>query len=144
MKGPDYTGHAYGPDSPELKETLGELDRQMTRLVELFARKAGTGQTVLAITADHGMPSEPAGGRRHYPDEIVALINQRFDPAGKRVVQYYGDASNNQMYLDTARLRSLGFTLKDVAALVGAQGFIAAAFTEDEVRAAQLRLPSMQ
>jgi hypothetical protein len=50
MKGPDYTAHAYGPDSPEIKETLSELDRQMARFVALLARKAGVGQSVAAGT----------------------------------------------------------------------------------------------
>jgi hypothetical protein len=75
IKGPDYTAHAYGPDSPELKATLTELDRQMARLVELLERKVGAGQAVFAITADHGTPGEPAAGHRHHPDEIVARLS---------------------------------------------------------------------
>lgn len=141
MKGPDYTAHAYGPDSPEIKETLSELDRQMGRFVALLARKAGVGQSVIAITADHGMPPEPAAGSRYYSADIVPLLHERFDPAGKRVIQYYDDAANNQLFIDTQRLQSLGFALKDVSAWLGAQDYFAAAFTEDEVKAAQARLP---
>lgn len=144
MKGPDYTAHAYGPDSPELQETLAELDRQMTRVLDLLTRKAGAEQLVVAITADHGMPPEPPPGRRHYPDEVVALIDARFDPTEKKIVQYYGDAGNSQMYVDTARLRTLGVTLNDITALLQAQDFFAAAFTEDEVQAAQSRLSSLK
>ena len=145
MKGPDYTAHAYGPDSPEIKETLGELDRQMATTLDILNRKAGgPGRIVVAITADHGMPPEPAAGRRHYIDDIVTLIHNRFDPAEKKVVQYYGDAGNGQLHIDTARLRALNLTLKDVVALLEAQNFLVAAFTEDEVQAAQSRLPSMK
>ena len=67
---------------------------------------------------------------------MIALIHQRFDPGGKAVVQYFGDAADGQLYLDTARLRTLGFSLKDVATFLESQDFIRAAFTEDEVRAA--------
>jgi hypothetical protein len=141
MKGPDYTGHAYGPDSPEIQATLTELDRHMTRLLELLDRKAGAGQTVMVVTADHGMPPEPRDGRRVYPDDVVAAIHQRFDPKGKAVVKYYEDAANNELYIDTARLGSLGFSLKDVATMLEAQPYYAAAFTEQDVRAAQSRLP---
>lgn len=137
VKGPDYVAHAYGPDSAETRETLRELDRQMTALVELIERKAGRGRSVMVVTADHGMPAEPRPGGRHYADDIAAVIHQRFDPVEKRVIQYYGDTANNQIFIDTARLQALGFTLKDVAALLEAQDFIRAAFTEDEVRAAQ-------
>ena len=135
MKGPDYTAHAYGPESQELRATLTELDRQLTAYLALVEKKAGPGRSLTVITADHGMPGTPAAGRRHHTDEIIPLINKRFDPEG-RIVQYYSDAANSQFYLDTARLQSLGFSLKDVAAMLEGLDFVAAAFTEDEVRAA--------
>lgn len=140
MKGPDYTAHAHGPSSPELKETLAELDRQMARILATLDQKAGPQRSVVVITADHGMPDEPRTGHRHYPDDIVASINQKFDPTGRAVIQYYGDPANNQMYVDTSRLHKLGVSLKDVAAFLEAQEYFAAAFTEDEVRAAQASL----
>jgi hypothetical protein len=143
MKGPDYAAHAYGPASAELKETLAELDRQITAYLALVDAKAGPGRSLTVITADHGTPGEPAPGHRHYLEEIVPLINARFDPAGK-VVQYYGDAANNQIYVDTAHLRSLGFSLKDMAVMLEGLEYYAAAFTEDEVRAAAARLPRLQ
>ena len=144
MKGPDYTAHAYGPASAEQRETLAELDRQMTKILELLDKKAGPGRSVVAITADHGMPGEPKPGHRHHPDDIARTLTERFDPKEKRIVQYYTDAANNQIYLDTARLATLGFSLKDVAAFLETQEYFAAAFTEDEVRAAQSRLPSIR
>jgi predicted AlkP superfamily pyrophosphatase or phosphodiesterase len=140
MKGPDYTGHAHGPDSAEIKETLAELDRQMGKLLELIDRKAGPGRSVVAITADHGMPAEPAPGRRYYLDEVKDAIHKRFDPQDKALVQYYDDASNNQVYVNLARLRTLGHSLKDMAAMLEKEPPFAAAFTEDEVRAAQAKL----
>jgi Type I phosphodiesterase / nucleotide pyrophosphatase len=137
LKGPDYVGHAYGPASAEMKEALSELDRQVTRAIEIVARKAGAGRSVVAIAADHGMPAEPPAGGRHYVDDLASLIDRRFSPGGGTVVQYFNDAANNQIYLDTARLRSLGVSLKDIAAFLESLGFFAAAFTEDEVRSAQ-------
>ena len=141
MKGPDYTAHAYGPDSAEIRATLAELDRQVARLLELLDRKAGKGRSVVAVTADHGMPPEPRSGERVYTAAIKDAVHARFDPEGKRVVQYYEDAANNQLYIDTVRLQSLGFSLRDVARMLESMPPFAAAFTEDEVRAAQARLP---
>jgi predicted AlkP superfamily pyrophosphatase or phosphodiesterase len=140
LKGPDYVGHAYGPASPEVKEELAELDRQVTRALAIVARKAGNGRFVATFTADHGMPGEPRPGGRRYLDEISTSIDKRFSPSGGTVVQYYSDAANNEIHLDTAKLRSLGFSLADVASFLQAQGFFAAVYTEDEVRAAQSRL----
>jgi predicted AlkP superfamily pyrophosphatase or phosphodiesterase len=139
MKGPDYTAHAYGPDSGEIRETLAELDRQITRVITALDRKAGPGQTVIAITADHGMASEPTGGhRRIYWDEVVEAVHRKFDPVEKKIVRYYEDPANQQIYIDSARLRALGFSLKDVAAFLETLPYIQAAFTEDEVRGISL------
>jgi predicted AlkP superfamily pyrophosphatase or phosphodiesterase len=133
MKAPDYTAHAHGPESKEQRETLAELDRQIAAYLALIDTKAGPGRSLLVISSDHGMPPEPK--KRMYPDEIVAALNNRFDPAG-RFIQHYGDPANNQLHIDTARLKSLGFTLKDVATFLEGDLF-AAAFTEEEVQAAQ-------
>ncbi len=141
MKGPDYTAHMHGPDSAEQRETLAELDRQLTAYLALIEKKAGPARSVTVITADHGMPGEPKPGRRFHPDEIIPMIHKRFDPEG-RIVQYYGDAAGYQLHLDTARIQSLGFALKDIATFLEGLDMFAAAFTEDEVRAAQARLPA--
>jgi hypothetical protein len=103
-------------------------------------KKAGAGRSLTVITADHGTPGGPGPWRRHHTDEIIPLVNKRFDPEA-RIIQYYGDAANNQLFIDTARLQSLGFSLREVAAMLEGIDYIAAAFTENEVRAAQARLP---
>lgn len=139
LKGPDYTSHAYGPDSPEQAATLAELDRQVAAYLQLIEKKAGPGRSLLVITADHGQPAEPPPGGRVYLDDVIARLNTRFDPEGK-FMNYYNDAANNQLHLDTARLRARGFSLKDVAAFLETLPVFEAAFTEDEVRAAQARL----
>jgi predicted AlkP superfamily pyrophosphatase or phosphodiesterase len=139
MKGPDYIGHAYGPDAPETRDTLAELDRQMARVLDALGRKAGANGVVTVITSDHGMPAEPAPpGHRHYGDDVVKRIHDRFDPEGRTVLQYASDTANSQIYLDTARLNARGFSLKDVATFLASLDFIAAAFTEDEVRSTPL------
>ncbi len=139
MKAPDYVGHAYGPASPEIAAALAELDRQLAHLLRILERKAGAGRFALAVSADHGMPGEPPPGGRHYLDDIARRIDARFSPAGGSVVQYFGDAANNEIHLDTAKLRSLKVSLRDVAAFLEADVPFAAVYTEDEVRAAQQR-----
>jgi predicted AlkP superfamily pyrophosphatase or phosphodiesterase len=140
MKGPDYTSHAHGPDSAEMRATLAELDRQVTEYLASIDRKAGPGRSVLVITADHGQPPQPPAGGRVFLDDLIAQLNKKFDAEGK-FISYYNDAANNQLHLDTARLQSLGFSLKDVAAFLEGLEAFQAAFTEDDVRAAQARLP---
>ena len=132
LKTPDFVAHQYGPDSPEMRETLAELDRQVARLIEVLEKKTG-GRHVLAITADHGMPAEPAGKAvRVYSDEVVKLVHDHFDPQGELVRHY--EPENSQMAIDMNRLATLNKTLADVAQFLERQPFVLAAFTEDEVR----------
>ena len=140
MKGPDYTSHAYGPDSPEQAATLAELDRQVAAYLALMDKKAGAGRYAIAITADHGQPVEPPPGGRVNLDDVKAQLNKRF-AAAVPFINYYDDAANNQLHLDAAKLQASGISLKDVAAFLESLEVFEAAFTEDEVRAAQARLP---
>ena len=57
-KGADFVGHKYGPDSDELRATLGAMDRHLARMLSALEAKVGENY-LLAVTADHGMPSEP-------------------------------------------------------------------------------------
>ena len=140
FKTPDFVAHSYGPDSPELRETLAELDRQFARLLDAVERKA-PGRYLIALTADHGMPGEPSGtARRAYTEDIVRLVHDRFDPEAKLVLHY--EPENCQLAIDVDRLTGLKHTLKDVARLLEQQPFVFAAFTEDEVRRAAMLLPA--
>jgi hypothetical protein len=140
LKGPDFVGHAEGPDSPAMRETLAELDAFVARLLDLLDAWAGPGESVLVLTADHGMPGEPAPGRRHDIAELRRMLNEQLDPGGPGVIAYYGDPADAQMFLDEGRVAALGLSARDVAAWLETLDFIAAAFTADEVRAAQARL----
>ena len=137
LKVADFIGHAYGPDSAELRAGLAETDRQIARILAVLDRKA-SGDVVVAVTADHGMPSEPPSGGRHYAENIVKLLHDRFDPEGK-LITHYG-AENSQFSVDRRRLAERGLTLEKVRDAVQALPFVFAAFTEGEVRrAAQAR-----
>lgn len=131
----DFVGHKYGPDSDELRVTLGEMDRHLARMLGALEAKVGN-DYLLAVTADHGMPSEPSSpDRRHLAPAIVDLLHEKFDPAGKQLVTSY-EAENAQIFVDEERLSSLGLTLRDLADFLESQPFIFAAFTNGEVRRA--------
>jgi hypothetical protein len=138
MKTADFVGHQYGPGSPEIAETVAAIDTALGRLVAAVEKKAGAGRAVVVITADHGMPGIADPGQRHFATRIVGDLNARLDPEGKRVVRHY-ESSNSQMFVDRARLRELGLTLKDVSRYLESLPFVFAAYTEDEVRKAARR-----
>jgi Type I phosphodiesterase / nucleotide pyrophosphatase len=141
LKVADFIGHAYGPDSAELRSGLAETDRQIGRILALLDRKAGR-EVVVGITADHGMPSEPPLGGRHYAEDIVKLLHERLDPEGK-LVTHYG-AENSQFFVDHRRLAERGLTLSQVRDAVEALPFVFAAFTEDEVRRSAGEAPGLR
>jgi len=132
-KGADFVGHKYGPDSNELRATLGEMDRQLARILRAIELKVGN-DYLIAVTADHGMPSEPSSpDRRHFAPSIVDLLHERFDPGAKQLVTSF-EPENCQIFVDEERLSSLRLTLRDLAHFLELQPFIFAVFTHDDVR----------
>jgi len=139
-KGADFVGHKYGPDSEELRITLGEMDRHLARILDALERKVGK-DYLLAVTADHGMPSEPPSAeRRHLAPSLVDLLNNKFDPEGKQLVTAF-EPENLQIFIDEERLSKLGLTLADLASFLRSQPFLFWAFTSDEVRKAAAATP---
>lgn len=135
LKGADFVGHQYGPDSKELQLTLASMDHQLSRILAALEAKVGK-DYVLAITADHGMPSEPSSpDRRHYASSIIDALHQKFDPDAKKLVTSF-EPENCQIFVDEERLSQLGLTLKDLAHFLESQPGIFAVFTIDEVREA--------
>jgi hypothetical protein len=131
-KGADFVGHKYGPDSSELRVTLGEMDRHLTRMLRALEAKVGNNY-LLAVTADHGMPSEPSSpDRRHFAQSIVDLLHERFDPEAKQLITSF-EPENSQMFVDEDRLSALHLTLRDLAHFLESQPFVFAVFTHDDV-----------
>ena len=134
-KGADFVGHKYGPDSSELRVTLGEMDRHLARMLRALEAKVGNNY-LLAVTADHGMPSEPSSpDRRHFAQSIVDLLHEKFDPQAKQLITSF-EPENSQMFVDEDRLSALHLTLRDLAHFLESQPFLFAVFTHDDVRLA--------
>jgi hypothetical protein len=134
-KGADFVGHKYGPDSRELRVTLGEMDRHLTRLLRALEAKVGKNY-LLAVTADHGMPSEPSSpDRRHFAQSIVDLLHEKFDREAKQLITSF-EPENSQMFVDENRLSALHLTVRDLAHFLESQPFVFAVFTYDDVRLA--------
>ncbi len=136
-KGADYIGHKHGPTSPEMAATLSEMDRGLARLLQALEERTA-GDYLLAVTADHGMPSEAK--ERHFAPRIVNSLHEKFDPGSRTLITYY-EPENAQIFVDRERLAALKLTLGDISAFLQSQSYIFAAFTEDEVRRAAARLP---
>ena len=134
-KGADYVGHKHGPESRELAATLAEMDRHLARILKAVEAKVG-GDYLIAMTADHGMPSEPkTKDNRHFAPHIIDMLHARFDPDAKSLITYY-EPENSQIFVDLDRLAALKLTLEELASFLQSKPFVYAVFTEDEVRRA--------
>ena len=64
----DSVGHVYGPNSPEVLDTLLRLDRALGELLDFLDRKVGRDNVAISLSADHGvMPSPEYLGRQELP-----------------------------------------------------------------------------
>jgi len=59
----DRVGHQFGPFSPEVFQTLLELDESLGQLLEELDRTVGEGRWVLGFSADHGVATMPEYAR---------------------------------------------------------------------------------
>jgi hypothetical protein len=75
----DRTEHQFGPDSAEARRAIVRVDDEIRRLIATAKAQGIWGETVLFVTADHGMqsvaPDRAAG--RHYPLVLFGRELQR-------------------------------------------------------------------
>ncbi len=140
----DRVGHAYGPRSHEVQDTLVRLDATLGKLLDHLDEKVGAGNYVLALGADHGVadvPEQITGGGRQSGAQIVAAV----ETALKGV---YGQgpfvAANayTDLYLRKGvydRLKKDPKTLKAVKDALLALPGLAHVLTADEVSTPQAR-----
>lgn len=80
----DRVGHQFGPFSPEVLQTLLELDQSLGLLLEALDSTVGEGRWVLGFSADHGVVTMPEHARtlgidhadRILRDETLAKLTE--------------------------------------------------------------------
>lgn len=84
---PDSTGHKFGPDSPERRAMVRQVDRTVGYLRNSATRHGIADQLNIIITADHGMTTVQRGGS---VDEIVLskIPNFSFSDLAFHLVDY--------------------------------------------------------
>ncbi|HYN85792.1 MAG TPA: alkaline phosphatase family protein [Pyrinomonadaceae bacterium] len=116
----DYVGHRYGPYSHETMDAVLRVDRQIGALLDFVDSRVGLRNTVVALTADHGVapiPEHSASlrlpGARVKQEEIREKIKEGLrdrlapnDSAGRAddyLLEY--TAKNGNVYLNLEALR---------------------------------------
>ena len=116
----DYIGHNFGVNSKEIEDTYIRLDKDLERFLTYLDTTVGAGEYTVFLTSDHGavdVPSYlssvkiPAG----YLDN-----NDRKKKFNLFLKTTYGteaivkNVSNNQIFLDRNKVKSLGLDLAEV------------------------------
>ena len=55
----DYIGHLFGPSSLEAEDNVLRVDRLLADLFEFIDQQVGLDQTLIVVSADHGMSEAP-------------------------------------------------------------------------------------
>lgn len=122
----DVVGHIYGPDSHELLDHQLRLDRFLGRLIEEAEERAGAGNLLVGLSADHGvMPlvevlqAKGIPARRIRPADIFEPVRQAVAAAfpGKRDLINPYDASPPNLYLNLSAIAAQGLKRADVEAV---------------------------
>jgi hypothetical protein len=91
FSGNDYVGHAVGPDDPAVQDISIRTDRLFGKLFDAVERAVGAGNTLVVMTADHGVAPVPEvnlarkmpGGRLNDPLFIRTMneaLRKKFGP----------------------------------------------------------------
>lgn len=104
---PDLVGHAYGPDSQEVEDIYLRLDRVVGELLAYLDRKVGLQNTLIAVSADHGVAPVPEymkslgyDAGRIKPSEAIAAVNQALNGRFGGEEKWVQALVNEQFYLD--------------------------------------------
>src|SRR5262249_2618013 len=109
----DYVGHAVGPDDPSVRDISIRTDRLLRKLFDFVDQQVGAGNTLVVLTADHGVSPVPeVNQRRKLPggrlnevaviQKIEAALTKRFGPA-----KWVTSGPSSNLYLNLDQLAKL-------------------------------------
>lgn len=139
----DHIGHRFGPFSQEVMDAALRVDLQIGALLEFVDSHVGLQNTIVVLTADHGVAPAPehattmglTAGRvqkaevlKAVLDAITARYNPRRispNPAADYIYKYEADGRltdafiNGNLYFNHAALKRDGVRLEEIEKLAG-------------------------
>ncbi|MGM9452380.1 alkaline phosphatase family protein [Legionella bozemanae] len=73
FSGVDAIGHQFGPNSLESEDNLLELDKTLAHLFTVIDKQVGLKNTLIVLTADHGVNDGPTYLKAHQMHEIKPI-----------------------------------------------------------------------
>jgi predicted AlkP superfamily pyrophosphatase or phosphodiesterase len=122
---PDLIGHSFGPDSQEIVDTYIRLDQTVGELLNFIDRKVGLANTVIAVSADHGVSPVPEYAKSTGFDAARISRNKLIETVTKALNEKYGEAKwiqdyvNEQIYLDPKVIAQFKATQAEAERIAG-------------------------
>jgi predicted AlkP superfamily pyrophosphatase or phosphodiesterase len=116
----DYIGHNFGVNSKEIQDTYLRLDKDLERFLKFLDDEVGAGAYTVFLTADHGAVDVPAYLKSHKIPAGYVQHSERKEQFNTFLKNTYGtvdvveNISNNQIFLNREKIKSLGLKLDDV------------------------------
>lgn len=96
----DAIGHQFGPNSLESEDNLLELDKTLAHLFTVIDKQVGLKNTLIVLTADHGVNDGPTYLKAHHMTEIKPIDIPQME-------QYIRTVLNEQYALPEETLMSI-------------------------------------
>ena len=121
----DATGHGFGPDSPEMLDTLLRVDRLLADFFAFLEDQVGMEHVVISLSSDHGVGIVPElaeqrglGGGRFGTEQVLCA-----QAVGERLSAKYDTEALlfERSYIDREKAAELGIDVAVLAAEVAAE-----------------------
>jgi predicted AlkP superfamily pyrophosphatase or phosphodiesterase len=122
---PDLVGHFYGPDSQEVEDTYIKLDRVIADFLTYLDKRVGPGNTLVAVTGDHGVAPVPEYVKSLGLDADRLPGRSVIDAVKKALEERFGDDKlvlgfvNDQFYFDRNRIVEKKIIMSEVERVAG-------------------------
>ena len=140
----DAVGHAFGPRSHEVQDTLVRLDETIGKLLDHLDKKVGPDKYIVAFSADHGVADFPelAGGGRQSMAAVRAAIETTLKPLLGGEGPFIAATNGGEIYLKPGvydRMKADQNAMRAVVKALTALPGIMRVLTTDEVSTAAAR-----
>jgi len=116
----DYIGHNFGANSKEVQDAYIRLDQDLKRIFDALDQKVGKGEYTVFLTADHGAVHVPSYLQSVKIPASYVNSNQSKQKLNNfmfntfKSTELIENVSNNQVFLDHAKLKQLNLDISDV------------------------------
>ncbi|MCD8538840.1 MAG: alkaline phosphatase family protein [Leadbetterella sp.] len=120
FSGPDYAGHAFGPQSKEIQDVYLRLDREIEQLLNYLDKKLGKGTYTVFLSADHAVANIPAFNMKNNIPAGVFIGKELQRLAQRALEKRYGDSKmvefydNYQVYLNREVMAKRNLTIDEI------------------------------